>query len=315
MSRTIKYDSRGIAHIYQRGFNMSVLFYSVKDILVFYTILYTKKNKYNVTVLGVVCMYNHYHLTVMAGSHEDIANFQREFESTYAREFNNEVGIKGRVFEPVYGLSNKIGGKKQREATAYLYNNPVEKQLSERALDYKWNFLSYAESDCPYSEKLVVRKSSKQMKKCLQQVNFMFNNGYYLNYDFLRECFSKLSAGETNQLIDYVIVKYKVVDYERTIQLYGSFKTMMIAFDSNTGSEHDMKEEYSDKSYKPYPRLIHSLIHDYGFTNPKDVIKLDYEERLRLCNNLIRTQHVSSFIAGTLLHVYHPKPKRRKRRG
>ena len=123
-------------------------------------------------------------------------------ESTYAREFNNEVGIKGRVFEPVYGLSNKIGGKKQREATAYLYNNPVEKQLSERALDYKWNFLSYAESDCPYSEKLVVRKSSKQMKKCLLQVNFMFNNGYYLNYDFLRECFSKLSAGETNQFVD-----------------------------------------------------------------------------------------------------------------
>ena len=39
MPRIIKYDSKGIAHIYQRGYNMSVLFYSVRDILVFYTIL------------------------------------------------------------------------------------------------------------------------------------------------------------------------------------------------------------------------------------------------------------------------------------
>ena len=46
MSRKIKYDCRGIAHIYQRGFNMSVIFYSVKDILVFYTLLYELKKKY-----------------------------------------------------------------------------------------------------------------------------------------------------------------------------------------------------------------------------------------------------------------------------
>ena len=314
MSRTIKYDSRGIAHIYQRGINMSVIFYSIKDILVFYTVLYTKKNKYDITVLGVVCMYNHYHLTLTAGSHDDVADFQRDFESTYAREFNSEVGIKGRVFEPVYGLSNKIGGKKQREATAYLNNNPVEKQLSARALDYRWNFLFYAESDCPYSEKLVVRKASKQMNKCLQQVNCMFRSGRYLNYDLLRECFSRLSPDEANQFVDYVIVKYKVIDYEKVIQLYGSFETMLIAFDSNTGSEHDISEEYSDKSYKPYPTLIHSLIDDYGFINPKEVLKLSYEERLKMCNSLIRTQHVSPFIAGTLLHVYHPKPKRRNRR-
>ncbi|MBQ8061047.1 MAG: transposase [Bacteroidales bacterium] len=314
MSRTIKYDNRGIAHIYQRGINMSVIFYSIKDVLVFYTVLYTKKNKYGITVLGVVCMYNHYHLTVTARSHEDIANFQMEFESTYAREFNSEIGIKGRVFEPIYGLSNKIGGKKQREATAYLNNNPVEKQLSARALDYRWNFLSYAESDCPYSEKLVVRKASRQIKKCLRQVNCMFRSGCYLNYNFLRECFSRLTPEEANQFVDYVIVKYKVIDYEKVIRLYGSFETMLIAFDSNTGSEHDISEEYSDKSYKSYPTLIHSLIHEYGFANPKEVLKLSYEDRLKLCNSLIRTQDVSPFIAGTLLHVYHPKPKRRKRR-
>ena len=51
MARKIKYDCRGIAHIYQRGFNMSVIFYSVKDILVFYTLLYELKKKYKKRVI------------------------------------------------------------------------------------------------------------------------------------------------------------------------------------------------------------------------------------------------------------------------
>ena len=43
MTRTIIYNVRGVAHIYQRGLNMSVIFYSAKDILVFYTILFRLK--------------------------------------------------------------------------------------------------------------------------------------------------------------------------------------------------------------------------------------------------------------------------------
>lgn len=244
MARKTKYDSSGIAHIYQRGLNMSVIFYSVKDILVFYTILYVLKKKYKITVLGVVFMYNHYHLLIKAKSQEVVSCFMRDLETTYSKEFNKDTGIKGHVFEPRYGLSNKKWDKKQREAAAYLYNNPVEKQLSTRAVEYRWNFLAYAVSDHPFSEKLVVRKASTQLKKCLQEVRFMFNHGDFLNYTVLKNCFKRLARNEINQLVDFIITTYNVVDYKETTSLYGSYGTMLIAFDSNTGSDHDMKEEY-----------------------------------------------------------------------
>ena len=97
MARKTKYDSRGIAHIYQRGFNMSVIFYSVKDILVFYTILYVLKKKYKITVLGIVFMYNHYHLLIKARSQEVVSCFMRDLETVFSKEFNKEAGIKGKL--------------------------------------------------------------------------------------------------------------------------------------------------------------------------------------------------------------------------
>ena len=311
MSRKIFYNNLGVAHIYQRGLNMSVMFYSVKDVLVFYSLLYKYKNKHGSRVIGVVCMYNHYHVLIIARSQATISRFMCEFESAYSREFNKSVGIKGPLIKRAYGLSNKYEEKKQREAAAYLYNNPVEKQLSIRAVDYRWNFLAYAKSDHPFSNKLILRKASVQMRRCLQEIDAIIKLGSFINYDFLKKWFQVLSRNEINQLIDYIIIKFKVVDYDGLIGLYGSYEKMLIAFDSNTGSEHDFKEEYSEKSYKPYNNLIAKLTSELGFKDPKDVLKLNHVERRKLCERLVRSYRTPRFIAETFLHLYRIKPNRK----
>ena len=310
MSRRIFYNNLGVAHIYQRGLNMSVLFYSVKDVLVFYTLLYKYKNKHGIRVLGVVCMYNHYHVLITARSQGTISRFMCEFESAYSREFNKSVGIKGPLIKRAYGLSNKYEEKKQRDGAAYLYNNPVEKQLSVRAVDYRWNFLAYAKSDHPFSNKLILSKASVQMRRCLKEIDAIIKLGSFINYDFLKKWFQVLSWNEINQLIDYIIIKFKVVDYDELIRLYGSYEKMLIAFDSNTGSEHDFKEEYSEKSYKPYISLMAKLTNELGFMDPKEVLKLDQMERRKLCERLVTSYRAPRFIAETLLHLYTIKPKR-----
>ena len=256
-------------------------------------------------------MYNHYHLLIKARSQEVISCFMRDLETTFSKEFNKDAGTKGSVFEPRYGLSNKKWDKKQREAAAYLYNNPVEKQLSINAVGYRWNFLAYAKSDHPFSEKLIVRNASREMKKSLEVIKLMFNHGVFLNYIVLRKCFERLSWKELNQLVDYIIVTYKVIDYEKTISLYESYEKMLIAFDSNTGSEHDVKEEYSDRSYRGYLSAIHAMTNDYGIPDTKNVLKLSEVERRRLVNRLINNPGVSYFIAETLLHLYQPKPAKK----
>ena len=304
MARKRKYNPKGFAHIYQRGYRMSVLFYSVKDILVFYTILHILKKKYDITIVELVCMYNHYHMLLKSDNQETVSRFMCEFETIYAKEFNKDIGAEGHVFQPNYGLSNKIGDKKKRDSCAYLANNPVEKGLAVKAEDYRWNFLAYAVSDHPFSKKLVVRNASTKMKKVLAEVKYLQSNVRYVNYTFLRKWFSVLKNDEINQLIDYIIVKYKVLDYDEAIHLYGSFDSMLIAVNSNTGSEHDIKEDYSDRSYMPYVSLIRSLSREYGFVNPKEVLRLSPEDRRRLCEVLIREKHVTRFIAETLLHIH-----------
>ena len=285
---------------------MSVLFYSVKDILVFYTILYTLKKKYRLKIPGLVCMYNHYHMNIQADSQRTVSDFICEFESTYSREFNRELGISGALFGHAYGLANKIGDKKKRDACAYLYNNPVEKRLCRRAEDYRWNFLAYYRNDHPFSEKLVVRRASTEMKKALAEVKYLFNNGQYVNYTFLKKWFGILDQRETNQLIDQIISKFRVVDYEEAIRLYGSYETMLTAINTNTGSEHDIHEDYSEKSYVPYNKLFRVLTTEYGFTDPKEVLKLDIPSRRKLCEEIIRKKGFPRFIVETTLHIFEP---------
>lgn len=310
MSRRIFYNNRCIAHVYQRGLNMSVLFYSEKDILVFYTLLHKFKNKHDIKILGVVCMYNHYHVLIIARSQETISRFMCEFEAAYSREFNKSIGVKGPLIKRAYGLSNKFGEKKQREAAAYLYNNPVEKSLSIRAIDYQWNFLAYAKSDHPFSDKLIMCKASDHMRRCIQEVNGIIKLDSFINYDFLNRWFPKLNKGEINQLIDYIIVKFKVVDYDELIKLYGSYEKMLIAFDSNIGSEHDIKEDYSERSYKSYNGLMNALLMERGFSDPKDVLKMNEVERRKLCESIVDSRCASRFITETLLHLYKITPNR-----
>ena len=310
MARRIKYDPRGIAHIYQRGYRMSVIFYSVKDILVFYTLLYVMKERHHVKVIGLVLMFNHYHMLLQADSQSTISAFMREFETAYSKAFCKDGGIAGPVSEPGYGLSNKIGDKKMRDATAYLYNNPVEKQLCVRIEEYRWNFLAYAVCDNPFSERLIVREASTRMKKALDEVNFLFKSQRSISYTFLEKWFGCLDRKEIQQLTDYIIAKYKVADYDSSIKLYGSYETMLTAINSNTGSEHDIHEDYSEKSYQLYTKAVNCLIKDFKFSKAKDALRLEEQKRKHLCRALVRQCHCSRFIAETLLHLYAPPQKR-----
>ena len=138
----------------------------------------------------------------------------------------------------------------------------------------------------------------------------MFNHDAFLNYTILRNCFGRLSRDEGNQLIDFIIGTYNVVDYNETIRLYGSYEKMLIAFDSNTGNEHDLKEEYSDQSYRGYVSSIRFLSKDFGYINPKEVLNLSEEDRRLLSRRIANRMLVSLFIAETLLHIYQPQPKR-----
>ena len=257
-------DSGSVCHIYQRTVNGFQLFYCVKDYLIFYTIVAIAARRYGIKVLGLCQMPDHLHLLVMAPDMLTVSRFIQYCNSLYTKAFNEEYGTSGQLFEAPFGIAVKKGDKKIRTAIAYLYNNPVEKRLNSSAAAYQWNYLAYADSRHPFSEwknlaqsRYVYRCAARMIKTCLDA-------GLPLNYQVLSSCFDGLSGDEKKMLADRIVCAYHLVDYPALLSYYGNYRTMIVAIDSNTGSEYDIVEEFLPGSDKVYHRLVTEAMNRFG---------------------------------------------------
>ena len=286
------YQRGAAGHIYQRARSGFVVFYNVKDSLVFFTIFSLTATKYKIRVLGLCLMYNHIHVLIEAGNHEIVARFVQEFCSKFSRVYNARHHLTGRLFS-TFGLSNKRGDKQIRTSLAYLYNNPVEDRICKRAEEWHWNFLAYADSDHPYSEKLVLREASVGMRKAAAKVRTLHTRQRPLTYEVLDGLFKSLNMSEKIQMIDYIVKEYSVIDFKGVIGYYGNYVNMLTAFGSNTGSEYDIREPHDPHSGAAYRKMTHHLTSDKRFSGIEDVLKLPAEARIAYLNELVSACGVS----------------------
>ena len=82
------YQKGAVGHIFQRARSGFVVFYSVKDSLVFFTIFSLTAAKHRIRVLGLCLMYNHIHVLVEAEDHKTIARFMQELCSKFSKTYN-----------------------------------------------------------------------------------------------------------------------------------------------------------------------------------------------------------------------------------
>lgn len=276
-----------LLHIYQRTVNGFVLFYTVSDFLVFFSIVSRFARKHNIRVIAIIPMFDHVHLLVECSDRKQVAAFVQEYSWMYAREFNISLNAKGKVFKKAFGCAVKIGMKKIRTACSYAYNNPGEKRLCKRAEQYRWTFLAYAVSSHPFSENIVLKNASASLRRAVKLVNCYHRKYDCLSYAFLERLFRDLSDKERRQLVDYIISLYNIIDYDRLISFYGDYESMLLAFASNQGSEYDIHEEFSDSSHLAYPEMGAYLQHRFGLENIKDVFRLDLDKRTELFQELL----------------------------
>lgn len=300
--RRMIYQRSAVGHIYQRAQSGFVVFYNVKDSLVFFTIFSLTATKYKIRVLGLCLMYNHIHILVEAENHEIVARFVQEFCSKFSKVYNARHGLAGRLFS-TFGLSNKRGDKQIRTSLAYLYNNPVEDRICKRAEEWHWNFLAYADTDHPYSERLILREASVGMRKAVAKVKTLHTHQRPLTYEVLDDLFKSLNMSEKMQLIDFIAREYSVIDFKRTIGYYGSYVNMLTAFSSNTGSEYDIREPHDPHSGAAYRKMTHHLASDKRFSGIEDVLRLPVEERIAYLNELVSACSVSLNHARKFLRI------------
>lgn len=291
--RNRKFYPGVVNHCYQRTVNGFLLFYDVFDCLVYFTLFCSFIRKHDIGVVGLTLMPDHIHSALDADRKKEMSSCIQEITGTYALLNNIECNRKTPLFRHPFGSAPKKGEKATRTNVIYLGNNPVERGICEKAEQYRWNFLAYAKSDHPFSEKLNLSKASKAMRNAVQEVKRAQEQNKYLGYAILRRLYGKLTSKEKQQLTDFIISKYNVIDYGYSISLFGSYENMIHAMHCTTGSEHDLKEVRVGKSDKCYSEVTVFLKQLLGIKNIHRLFDLSEAQRQELFFTVLKNVEIT----------------------
>lgn len=291
-------------HVYQKTHNGEIIFYSSRDAIVFFTTFCAVARKHGVAPVALCIMPEHLHGLYKADCRGDLSPFIKEYSRIFTLQFNKDISRRGSLFKPRFGCAAKAGSKSIRTINAYIANNPVEKRSCLRAEEYRWNFLAYAVSDHPFSDKLIIRKAGSNMKKAVRVVDYLRNRYQPIGYKIYDRISERLGIVEKMQLIDYIISSYNVLDYTALLSCYKSYEGMLEAFANTKGAEYDLKEDFDSYSNLNYSRIALFLKEEYGIEKPKDVLRLPYERRLLLAGILTQRRLAPEFQVRKYLHLF-----------
>ena len=85
-----------------------------------------------------------------------------------------------------------------------------------------------------------------------------------MSYPLLQHLFKSLpNDTERNQLTDFIVSTYSVIDHKGAIRFFDSYEQELIAAHANTGSEYDLNEVFIGKSDLCY-RKMSQVLHQRG---------------------------------------------------
>ncbi len=282
MSNDRVFKSGVMNHCYQRSEKGFVLFYTVSDCLVYFTIYCIAAMQYGIQVHAMCQMPDHVHDSVTANNASTLAAFKKHVNSVFAKAQNPLCGFKGKLFEKPFGSAPKYTDKAQRSNIVYIANNPVERHLCKVAEDFRWNYVAYASSPNPFSPKIVLRECRWCLRNAVKEVKECHLAQRHLNYAQLKRLFAPLKEVERRQLTDFIITTYNVIDYESVIKRFGSYQNMLTAFHSTTGSEHDLHETFAGTTDSEYNKIYTLLMQHTHATDIHDILGYDHDTKMDL---------------------------------
>lgn len=277
-----KYKSNTWLHICQRTKDEGILFYNGIDALIFFTVICVKAEKYKIAIIAVCIMLNHFHLEVRAMSGNLISSFMNSVTSVYARASNRHYGQSGCVFTKPFKSVLKISDKKAKECFIYIGNNPKEKKAVSKCEEYRWNFLQYLENEHPFSNPIDSKDCSPELMLLISTAKVLHSDGQWIPFSFFDKKYDALSAREKDQLADYIINLYNVVDKSVVLNAYGSYSDICTVINTVSGAEYGMSDDRSEEDYRHYyamNRICESQGHDLRQERPA---MFDDKEKKRL---------------------------------
>lgn len=224
-------------------------------------------------------MPDHTHFSIEASSLNELSAFMRDYSSEFAIEHNMVCHKKGPLFESPFGSAPKYIDKKVKTNLIYVWNNPPERKLVKKAEDYRWTFLAYAVSDHPFSEKLIIRKARWPVQKAVKEIKALHKAGLHLPYALLKRLFEPLTQEEKQQLTDFIIKTYNIIDYKAAISYFSSYEDMLLAVHSTTGNEYDIQETFIGKTDKDYATMTNIVMRELKLNDVHDILAMSNHEK------------------------------------
>ena len=303
MKGRISFKNGAVQHIYQRTTDGGLIFYSARDYLVLFTVIMIVARKYRVRILGLCFMVDHIHILIEAPSAEELHRFVRDYSSWCASLWNAHYGQNGPLFKGQYGYASKVSDKDIRSAIAYLYNNPVEKQICTRAEQAQWNFLAYGKCSNPFSGPWHMKTASAAMRRAAQQIRALTDLGRPLNYAQLERMAAGLGPLQQKQLTDYIITRYNRIDYAAAASYFGGFDKLVAAINTTKGSEYSIREDFTSGSDRIYSKMTNLLLETKAIDKIDDLLRLDEKSRVSLLEPLCVATGASERKAAKYLHL------------
>jgi len=289
-----------LIHIYQNTLAGGVIFYSLADILVFYSICGVLADKHGVRVAAFSIMPDHFHIGVVADSRVDVLPFVSEAQAYYTKSFNKAYGRVGKLFSKGFGTSLKRGAKDIISALNYINNNPSVGGLSPRAETTIWNFLAYKMN--PRFLGKGKGRDTRTYRRAMHEIRSYRNEDKPLSHSLLCRIMKPLCDFDKARLTDYIIDQYRFIDFDLASSFYGSWNDMIIAANSNKGGDFATKEVIETRDYKPYVTLSNVL--RQMKLGPRQIFEMNYEGRIALAHDLAtRVQSASWRHIEKFLHL------------
>lgn len=272
-------------HIYSITRDGGVLFYRITDRLCFFSIISIYARRFNMIVLGLSIMFNHFHMMVRAVDTAHIRMFVGQCLATFTKIINEDRGCSGSVFKRPFGCASRFSDKEKRSSLIYLLNNPVEKKLCSSALDDRWTFLAFSQKRFPFSAKLVKRNVRHCLRNACDVIDKERMAGRFLRPKLLRKLFQPLTRPEQEQLTDYIIQKYQFIDYEEALSQFDDYASLVMAADASAGKEFGVQEEFGFSSDVPYREMC-SIAAKAGLFDDWRIFRLTNKERYQWFRSL-----------------------------
>jgi putative transposase len=137
-------------HVINRGNGGAVVFHEPGDYRGFLELLAVAKTKVPVKVLGFCLMPNHFHIVLAPAIDQALSPFMQWWLTSHVRRHHRHYGTSGHVWQGRFKSFPIQQDEHLLMVLRYVLRNPVRAGFVERANQWPWSSLAYAQLTDPW---------------------------------------------------------------------------------------------------------------------------------------------------------------------